>query len=592
MSRKSPARDTSNDPTFDPILTEVFSNRLLSITEDMGNTLIRSSFSTNIKERRDCSVGLFDYKGRCIAQASHMPMHLGSLLGSVEAVLEVRKIDDMVDGDAFICNDVFLAGGTHQPDVTVVTPIFWEGRVRFFAANVGHHSDLGGSVPGSISGTSRTIFEEGLRIPVIRIARAGEIDEDLMNLLVQNTREPEDRDLDFRVQIATNQRCAVMVHKLVRQMGLNAMEQSIDHLLDYTHRRLCRRVAGLEDGTYSFTRYLDDDGMGGDPVPLQANVTIEGERLSLDFTGSGRQARGAMNMSNSALRATAYYAVKTALDPNLPPNNGLFDAIEISAPEGTITNPRFPAATGARSITANKVAGAILGAFQSVLPPERVMASGHDSVPAIVFSGERLDRPGTYVYLETIGGGAGARHDADGMDGVHVHISNSTNLPVEALEHEYSLLVDEYAFVEDSGGAGRYRGGLGLARQIRVRVDGVIFSVRADCHHIPAPGVFGGGDGATARLIQNNGTPDMKMLGSKVSHIVMKAGDSMRMETGGGGGYGPPAERPLHLLARDIRGGKVSREKAERDYGAARVRRALEADASAPPGPGTRRNST
>lgn len=588
MARKTASSGSADRPAFDPILVEVFGNRLLSITEDMGNTLIRSSFSTNIKERRDCSVGLFDRRGRCVAQASHMPMHLGSLLGSVEAVVESCAVEDMTEGDAFICNDVFLAGGTHQPDVTVITPVFWEGEVRFFAANVGHHSDLGGSVPGSISGTARTIFEEGIRIPVIRIARAGVVDDDLMNLLVQNTREPEDRELDFRVQIATNERCAEMIHRLVAQMGLETVERSVDDLLEYTRRRLLRRIADLKDGTYSFTRYLDDDGMGGDPVPVKATITICGEDLVLDFTGSGPQARGAMNMSMSAMRATVYYAVKTALDPNLPPNSGLFDAVTLTAPEGTIANPRFPAATGARSITANKVAGAILGAFQSVIPEERGMASGHDSVPAIVFSGQRPDRPGVYVYLETIGGGAGARHDADGMDGVHVHMSNSSNLPVEALEHEYSLLVDEYAFVEDSGGAGRHRGGLGLARQIRARRDGIIFSVRADCHIVPAPGVFGGLDGATARLIQNNGTPDMAMLGSKVSHIVMRAGETMRMETGGGGGFGPPDARPLRLLAGDIRSGKVSRAAAERDYGIARVRQALEPVAT-PPKPAARR---
>ncbi len=575
MSDKSSA-DTTGGSTFDPILTEVFGNRLLTITEDMGNTLIRSSFSTNIKERRDCSVGLFDYRGRCVAQASHMPMHLGSLLGSVEAVLEACAIEDMVEGDAFICNDVFLAWGTHQPDVTVITPIFSERKVRFFAANVGHHSDVGGSVPGSISGTARTIFEEGIRIPVVRIARAGEIDEDLMHLLVQNTREPEDRDLDFRVQIATNERCAQMIHKLVKQMGLKTVERSIDDLLEYTHRRLRLRIADLADGTFSFIRYLDDDGLAGDPVPIKATVTIAGERLLLDFTGSGPQARGAMNMTKSAMRATAYYAVKTALDPNLPPNSGFFDAIEIVAPEGTIVDPRFPAATGARSITANKVAGAILGALQSVLPENRIMACGHDSVPAIVFSGERTDRPGTYVYLETVGGGAGARHDADGMDGIHLHITNSTNLPAEALEHEYSLLVDEYAFVADSGGAGRFRGGLGLARQVRARADGVIFSVRSDCHYIGAPGTRGGGDGEKARLVQNRGTPEKEMLGSKVAHIVLKAGESIRLETGGGGGFGPVAERPLHLLARDLVGGKMSREKAEKDYGPDLVRRALE----------------
>jgi N-methylhydantoinase B len=554
---------------FDPIAMEVFNNRLLSITEDMGNSFIRSAFSTNIKERKDCSVGLFDSRGRCVAQASHMPMHLGSLLGSVEAVLKRYAVDEMREGDAFISNDVYLANGTHQPDVSVVTPVFWEGKVCFFTANVGHHSDVGGSVPGSISGGARTIFEEGIRIPVMRICDAGEVNKELLYLLVQNTREPEDRELDFRVQIATGERGAEMIHHLIRQMGVDAVEGSIEDLLSYTNRRIKNRIAELKDGDYSFTRYMDDDGLGGDVVKLCSTIRVSGERLLLDFSGSSPQARGAMNLPDSGLKATAYYAVKVMLDPHIPPNSGFFNAIEVHAPLGTIVNPRFPAATGARSITANKVAGAILGAFIGLVPRERLMAASHDAVPAIVFSGDRPNGRGAYVYLETIAGGSGARADRDGMDGVHVHVSNSSNLPVEALEHEYPLLVDEYAFVEDSGGSGTYRGGLGIARQIRALRDGIIFSVRSDNHIIRAPGIFGGADSATARLIFNAGSPNERSLGSKVAHLQLQAGDSIRIETAGGGGFGPPHERPSHLLASDLRGGKISREAAERQYGQA-----------------------
>ncbi len=574
MTASTAAAD-DKDRILDPIAMEVFNNRLLSITEDMGNTLIRSSFSTNIKERRDCSVGLFDVRGRCVAQASHMPMHLGSLWGSTQAVLEQCRLEDIEDGDAFICNDVYLAHGTHQPDVTVVTPVFCEGRLSFFCANVGHHSDVGGRVPGSISGTNRTIFEEGIRIPVIRIVRAGALDEDLMNLLVHNTREPEDRELDFRVQIATNERGKAMVLELIQRSGLESVERSIEDIIAYTRRRLRNRIAELKDGDYSFTRYLDDDGFEGEPVPLHATVRVRGAELTIDMTGSGTQGRGGMNLPDSALRATAYYAVKTALDPDLMPNSGLFDAIEVVAPPGTIANPLFPAAVGARSITANKAAGAMLGAFRALLPPERAMAAGHDSVPAIVFSGQRANGRGTYVYLETMGGGVGASHDHDGMDAVQMHISNTSNLPAEALEHEYDLVVDEYALVEDSGGAGRSRGGLGIARQISAVRDGIIFSVRSDGHVIAAPGVFGGCDGGRARLVMNHGTARAEALHSKTSHVELKAGESMRLETAGGGGNGSPGERDPARLADDVRGGKVSRAAAERDYGAARVAAAV-----------------
>lgn len=569
------------DRLFDPIAMEVFSNRLLSITEDMGNSLVRSSFSTNIKERRDCSVGLFDARGRLVAQAAHIPLHLGSLLGGVLAVLARYPVERMRDGDAFICNDPYLAGGTHMPDVSVVTPVFWDGQVRFFTANIGHHSDFGGAVPGSIAGSARSVFEEGLRLPVIRIRRAGEIDDDLLNLIVQNTREPEERELDLRVQVATNDRGADEVRGLLKQMGLGVVETAIEDILAYTARRLRRRIAELKEGSYTFTTFLDDDGFGGgDPVPLKATVRIEGGHLALDFTGTGAQARGALNVPPSALHATVHYCIKALLDPQLMPNSGMLDVVSIHVPEGTILSPRHAAAVGARSITCQKVAGAIFGAFRGVLPEAKVMASAVDVIPAMVFSGALTRRNGTYVYLETIGGGCGARRDEDGMDAIHMHMTNTSNLPAEALENEYPLLVDEYAMVEDSGGVGAARGGMGIARQIRALRDGTVFSVRSDSHNRGTAGVNGGGDGRHGRLVRNPGRPDEQELGSKVSHLILAAGEAIRIETPGGGGFGPPAARPLEKLAIDLRDSILSYDAAVAGYGRERVELAVQTLAS------------
>jgi N-methylhydantoinase B len=551
----------------DPIAMEVFSNRLLSITEDMGNTLIRSSFSTNIKERKDCSVGLFDAAGRLISQASHIPLHLGSLMGSVQAVLDACPIGRMRDGDAFMCNDPYIAGGTHMPDIAIVTPVFVDGAVRYFAANVGHHSDVGGPTPGSISGSARSIFEEGLRIPVIRLVRAGELDEDLLNLVAHNSREPEERALDLKVQVSSNTRGGRAVLELARQMGPAAMAAAIEDLLTYTARRLRNRVRDMADGRASFTAYLDDDGLGGEPVPIQATVIVEGERLVVDFAGSAPQTRGALNVAESALRATVYYAVKTLLDPELLPNSGMFDCVELRTEPGSIVSPRFPAAVGARSITCNRIARALFGAFAPLLPPERAMAASHDVVPCIIFSGERRQGDGTYVYLETMGGGAGGRYSGDGMDAVHVHVTNTSNLPIEALENEYALLVDEYGLVEDSGGAGRYRGGMGIARQIRATRDGVVFSARSDGHVAGAPGLFGGHTGRTARLMRNPGRDNETELSSKVSNLVLSAGESVRLETAGGGGFGDPMGRDRAALAEDLRSGKCSEAWAIEAYG-------------------------
>ncbi len=559
----------------DPVALEIFSNRLLSVTEDMGHTLVRASFSTNIKERKDCSVALFDGGGRLVAQASHVPLHLGSLMGGVDAVLREYPRDAIQDGDAFVCNDPYLAGGTHMPDISIITPVFHENEIRFFTANIAHHSDVGGSVPGSISGGARSVFEEGLRIPIIKLVKGGTLDRDLLRLIASNSRDPMERELDLQVQVSANNRGAAMAVELIRQMGTANTAEAIEDLLAYTQTRLLNRVAAMTDGESTFTSWLDDDGMGGDPVAIQSTVRIDGDRLSIDFTGSGPQARGAMNIPESALRASVYFSVKTLLDPNLLPNSGFFDAIEIIAPPGTIVGPQHPAAVGARSIGCNKVVRAVFGAFAALLPPDDAMAAGHDAVPALVFSGPHKDRSEQFVYLETMGGGVGGSALHDGMDAVQVHMTNTSNLPVEALEHEYPLIVDEYCMVPDSGGAGRNRGGLGMARQIRTATDDIVFSVRSDGHKIAPPGAAGGKEGGKARLIRNHGRADAEELPSKVARLALEAGESMRLETCGGGGFGAPSERPQDSLATDIRSGKLSRERAERDYGAAAVERAL-----------------
>jgi N-methylhydantoinase B len=560
----------------DPVAMEVFANRLLSVTEEMGNVLVRASFSTNIKERKDCSVGMFDARGRCLAQAAHMPMHLGSLIGGVITLLEKYPVEKMRPGDAYICNDVFLARGTHQPDINIMTPIFHEGRVAFIAANTGHHSDIGGPHPGSMSQGSRSIFEEGIRIPVMRIVREGELDTDLLEMIAHNSREPAERILDLRAQIAVNERGAELMRRLVATDGIAAVEAAIEALLAYTNRRLRARIAALPDGEYSGERWMDSDGLpGGDPIVLRAKVVVKGDDLLLDFAGSAPQARGALNIAPNALEATCYYAVKALLDPELPANSGLFDAIRISAPEGSIVNPRFPAATVARAISANRLAGAIFDALDKVLPDSKRMAQSHDSVPAILVCGER--RTGTYVYLETIGGGGGAKVGADGADAVQMHVTNSSNLPAEALEIEYPLLVDEYSLVPDSGGAGRWRGGLGIAREVSSRVDGSLLTARGEGHVMVAPGLDGGLPGGRASLLIEPGTDRERILPTATTALPMPTGVGLRMETPGGGGFGDPAQRDPMALAADILDGKVSRAAAERDYGAARVAAALAA---------------
>ncbi len=568
-------KKSHGDGQFDAIAMEIFTNRMLSITESMALNMMRSSYSAQIKERRDFSVGIFDADGRLIAQGTHIPIHLGSLLGAMEALLDRYKVADMVEGDAFICNDPYLAGGTHLPDVSVVTPVFIDGRVVAFAANIGHHSDLGGSTPGSVSPVSRTIFEEGLRIPIVRIARAGVIDEDLLGLIACNSRLVEERRLDLKVQVAVNVRGGNETRALFLRMGLDRAEATIKDVFAYTAERLRRRVAALPAGRHSFTTWLDDDGSGSEPVPIVATVTLGGDTLHVDFDGTGPQAKGAFNVPYSALRATIYYCVKALLDPELMPNSGMFTAVRISAPVGSITNPVFPAACGVRSNTCQKIAGAVFGAFRDVLPKERLVASSNDLLPSIMLSGTQPETGRFYVVAETIGGGSGARHENDGMDAIHVHVTNSLNLPTEALENEFPLLCEEYGLVVDSGGAGRRRGGLGIARQLRALQDGTVFSARSDSYIHGAEGIEGGHTGSLSRVVHNSGRKDEKILPSKVAGFTLRAGESIRVETPGGGGFGSCNERPLELLVRDLRDGTVTRAAAERDYGADRVEAAM-----------------
>jgi N-methylhydantoinase B len=578
MEKINPRAATAAE--FDPIAMEVFSNRLLSITEEMGNTLIRSAFSSNIKERKDCSVAIFNANGYLVVQAAHIPIHLGSLAGGVRSVLQTYAVDELQPGDAFISNDAYLAGGSHAPDITIVTPVFWEGTLQFFVACIGHHTDVGGAVPGSTAHNLKTVWEEGLRLPTMRIMQDGAINRELIHMIAHNTREPENRVHDLHAQIATNERGVKLLHELLRITGLDEIKSSVAAILAYTERRLRNTLRQLPRGPVTFTELMDDDGLGGDPVPITVTIKVVEDQIHVDFAGSGAQARGAFNVPENALRASVYFAVKTMLDPELMPNNGMFEPITVSAPEGTILNPAFPAAVGGRAMTAQHAAGAVVGALCQLLPPEKSMASCNDVLPAMVFSGPSKERRGTFVYLETLGGGAGGRAAGDGMDGIQVHITNTSNLPAEALEIEYPLLVEEYALVNDSGGAGAFRGGMGIARQVRSLDDRLVCAVRCDGTRFGAAGMYDGQEGRTARTYLNYLQADGKALPGKVSGLALLQGQSVRLETPGGGGLGDPRKRPVELLAADLRGEKVSVAQAQKDYGSALVDAALQLNKS------------
>jgi N-methylhydantoinase B len=542
-----------------PIELEVVKNALLSVAEEMGVVLIRASQSTNIKERRDCSCGIFDSAGATIAQAEHQPMHLGSMLGIVSAILERYPLDQIHPGDMFITNDPYSGGGTHLPDITVAAPVFFDGEIIAFVVNIAHHSDVGGRVAGSNSGDCTSIFEEGLRIPLVKVVEGGTIVDRVLAFITLNCRTPEERLADLQAQVAANRVGIQRLQELAAKLGKDFLTAACQALLAHAERKIREAVRQIPDGTYTFEDYMDDDGRGMVKIPIRVTITVQGDDIHLDFAGSGPQARGGINFVWPALQGMVYFSLKAILDPTIPSNGGFFRAVRISAPTGTITNALPPAAMAGRSDTAQRVADVIFGALAPVIP-EKVVAACNGAVTASMFSGFDQDMGRHYVYIETQGGGMGARHDRDGLDGVQVHATNTSNLPVEALENEYPLMVDCIELIPDSGGRGKFRGGLGIRKDIRVVGHTATFSTHADRQHLPPWGLFGGEPGRCGRyVITRVATGERKVLPSgKMSEILLEEGDVVSVQTPGAGGWGPPGERPSHLLEKDLRQGKVS----------------------------------
>ncbi|GMX67034.1 hydantoinase B/oxoprolinase family protein [Paenibacillus elgii] len=552
---------------IDPITLEIVGNLLLSVAEEMGVTLVKTAYSTNIKERKDCSTALFDAKGRMIAQAEYVPMHLGSMLGVVGEVLKKFPVQSLRPGDMFVTNDPYAGGGTHLPDITMVSPVFLGDRLVAFVANIAHHSDIGGMVPGSVSAHSDNIYQEGLRIPLGRICRAGELVQETYDYIILNTRTPVERSGDLDAQIASNTAGAKRMAEVVRKYGPDDFAECTDALLDYAEQLMRAGIRTLPEGTYTFEDYLDDAGANSDtPIPIRAAITIEDGTAKVDFTGTSPQVPGPLNMTYSGLLTTAFYCFKAVAGQSIFANHGIYRALQVTAPEGTIVNCKLPVPVGQRIDTAQRVVDVILGALAQVAP-ERVLAACNSVVTSAIFSGTNPKNGNYFVYLETIAGGAGAHARGDGLSGVQVHMTNTSNLPVEALEREYPVLVERYQLRIDSGGAGRFRGGLGIQRDFRILSDGMSYTGLGDRHKFAPWGLEGGKSGSTGSfwVSLNGGEPER--LGSKISGISLNKEDLVRVCSPGSGGYGNPYDRPAESVLKDVREGKVSRQAAEDDYG-------------------------
>jgi N-methylhydantoinase B len=510
----------SENGRLDPVTLSVLASALAGVAEEMGAVLIRGAYSSNIKERRDCSTALFDERGRMVAQAEHIPVHLGAMPEAVAAVM--RR--DPRPGDVFAINDPY-SGGTHLPDITLVSPISYEDEILGFAVTRAHHSDVGGMRPGSMPSDSREIYQEGIIIPPVRLVRGGEYVQDVLDLLLANVRTPAIRRGDLRAQIAANNIAEERIGELIERRDKETVLAAFDEVISYAEKRAREAIRELPDGEYSAEDVVEGDGIVDEDIPIKVTVTVENDSMTIDFSGTADAVRGNVNCPLPVTRSACYFALRVLLPKDILANAGTYAPLEIKAPEGSLVNAKSPSAVVAGNVeTSNRIADAVLAAFAS-FAPEEVPAQGQGTMNNTIIGG-----PG-WTYYETIGGGQGASSKGPGPSGVHVGMSNTLNTPIEAFELEYPMRVERYELLYESGGAGENRGGDGIVRSVRV-LEPASLSLLSDRRRYPPRGANGGESGAVGENLLND-----EDLPPKVSR-ELEEGDVVTVITPGGGGYG------------------------------------------------------
>ena len=519
---------------YDPIRLEVFKHLFSSVAEEMGMVLRRTAYSPNIKERRDYSCALFNEQGQMIAQAAHIPVHLGSMPLSVQ---EGVRGFDFSPGDVVILNDPYH-GGTHLPDITLINPIFVDKNgiqeLFGFVANRAHHSDVGGMTPGSMP-LSNELFQEGVIIPPLKLVKGDVVNQELMDLLLANVRTPEERAGDLRAQMAANKMGVERIGELVNRYGHQEVEHYMHGLLEYAENITRQLIDNLPDGTYRFQDCMDDDGFDTEPAVIAVAVTIQGDRATVDFTGTSPQRRGSINAVYAITLSATHYVFRSLIGLDVPANSGCMIPVEVIVPEGSLLNPRPPAAVAGGNVeTSQRIVDVLLGAMAEACP-ERVPAASQGTMNNISIGGWDPDRGRQFTYYETVGGGMGAGFKGDGTDAVHTHMTNTMNTPIEALEFAYPFRVKRYEIRRGSGGQGRFKGGDGIIREIELLHDAQV-TILSDRRHFSPYGLAGGESGKPGQnILIRNGTE--KTLPGKVS-LEVKAGDIISIHTPGGGGYG------------------------------------------------------
>ncbi len=552
------------DGAVDPVTREVVANYLVSAVREMGTTLMRTAYSTLIREEMDCSTALFDPAGQLVAQADHVPSHQGTLSLAAKTVLGGMTLEP---GDVVILNHPYR-GGTHHPDIMLFKPVFDPadaGRLVALAGALGHHLDVGGRSAGSISTDARDVFEEGLMIPPLRLYRRGALVEEIFEIVGSNIREPRKTLGDLRAQVAAVTVGERRYRELVERHGADRLAGIVAASLDHSERLMREDLRAYPDGRYAAEGFMDGDGASDAPVRIAVAVTLAGGEVTVDFTGSSPQVRGPFNCALSSAYAAVYCAVRYMVNPLILQNEGCYRPIRVVLPEGSIVKPVPPAPLSGRFHTLERIANTIVLAFNQARG-SRAVGSGHAHLTSFSVSGRRPADRGPYVFFEILGGGWGGTAAGDGLDATFGLMANCLDVPIEALELEYPLRVERYEFRTDSGGPGRHRGGLGLRRDVRYLHGEGYFTNRSDGQRFPPLGARGGAAGAASRhrLVRADGTE--VALPSKATNLTIAAGDLISLETAGGGGWGAPGERDPEAVARDVLDGKVSPEAARAVY--------------------------
>ena len=519
---------------FDPITLEVLRNALEATAQEMGAVLKLTSFSPNIKERMDASCAIFDAKGQLVAQAEHVPIHLGSMLKAVAPT--IAAVGRMDADDIVIVNDPFI-GGAHLPDITLIAAVHSQTNLIGYVAARAHHSDVGGMEPGSMPGQSTEIYQEGIIIPPIRLYVRGELQADVMRLILANVRTAAERRGDLNAQVAAINIGKRRLGELAQRYGIAGLADGFDAILDYAERRMRNRIAELPPGTYLAQDSLDDDGSSDEPVLVNLRVDIAPDKLTLDFAGSAPQRRGNINAVAPMTHSAVFFAIKILTDPTIPANAGILRPVEIKIPKGSFLDAQLPAAVCAGNTeTTQQIADTVLKAFAQ-FAPERIPAASQGTMNLIGVGGvdPRSGRP--YTYIETIAGGQGGRPAGDGMDAVQCNMTNTMNTPIEALEISYPLRVERYEIREGSGGQGRHRGGNGVVRSLTIIDHQARVSLQSDRRRFAPYGLGGGGDGMPGCNWTRDQHGKVRQLPGKVS-LTLRSGETIGVETPGGGGWG------------------------------------------------------